>query len=232
MRIFAGCLFLVLFSQAATAQMEAPFPLRGKTVAVYFSKKNFTYDDNYLIPLSQFVKAENEVAPTITDLKLQSLVALGNLFSAQLKSALHADSVFFLNENPLLAEKFLSEYKADQHYCGSLDTALSPADYIIVVNPLTLGSFKTSEVYSVSNRIITEQVIKKSGRLRLDVIEPVSGLMVGIYEACWSEQDAPPATIPFSFQSASSPTGKFLSHLFSIAVNNLNEGKKSNCEGK
>ncbi|MBL0020782.1 MAG: hypothetical protein IPP17_31210 [Bacteroidetes bacterium] len=77
------------------AQAGEVFPLKGKRVAVYFSKKHFTFDDNYRIPLSQFIKSDQGENAEIEDIKLQTLVALGTLFAQQLKKPSAADSTYF-----------------------------------------------------------------------------------------------------------------------------------------
>lgn len=205
-------------------------PLEGATVAVYFSKKQFTYDDNYLVALSQFVKADQDLAAETEDLKLRALISMGRLFCGQLAAATGADSVYFLNENPELGSLFLKKYQPENHYLPPLGTAMGKTDYVLVVNPLALGSVKVTQVYSQSNRILTEQVIKKTGRLRLEWFDPESGLRRGVSTACWDEQQPWPATCDFDFHSGTSQTGRFLAVLFHLGVHNLNEGVESSCK--
>ncbi len=109
--------FLLLVSSLTFGfgQSVEEFPLRGKRVAVYFSKKHFSFDDNYRIPLSQFIKSDQGENAEIEDIKLQTLVALGTLFAQQLKKPAEADSTYFLNEFPEMASKFIGSYGSDDH---------------------------------------------------------------------------------------------------------------------
>ena len=229
-------LFLVLFAgffgafTPAQAQTEPVYPLKGKTVAVYFSKRQFSFDDNYRIPLSQFIRSDQGTETEIEDLKLQSLVAIAALFSAQLKAASQADSVYFLNEFPELARTFIGAYSSQERKMTPARDAFGQTDYVLVVNPFILGSYKTSAVYTRSNRIITEQVVVKTARIRFELYNPRDGLMMHIFEACMDERQTAVPEILFQFHIKSSKTGKFLGRLFSLVVSNMNAGLKTNCE--
>lgn len=211
------------------AQQEEPYPLAGKTVAVYFSRKHFTFDDHYRIPLSQFVMSDKGADISIEDLKSQTLISLGALFSSQLAVATRADSVYFLNEYPEQARAFMSAYDADTHSLAPMGTALGQTDYILVVSPFILGSYKTPSVYSRSNRIVTEQVSVKTARVRMEVFEPREGLRLRIAETCMDERNTPVGEILFQFHMQNSQTGTYLSRLFSLAVGYLNAGSGGNC---
>lgn len=215
-----------------TLHAQADSPLQGKKVGVYFSRKNFDFDDHYRIPLSQFVMADKGTEISIEDLKSQTLISLGSLFSAQLKGAVAADSVFFLNESPDLARAFMRAYDADTHRLAPIQELSSSIDYILVVNPLILGSYKTSSVYTRSNRLITEQVSVKTARVRIELFDPRTGLLHHISEACMDERFTTVPQMLFEFHMQNSQTGTFLSKLFSLAVMHLNLGVQSNCESK
>jgi hypothetical protein len=231
LKSLAWMLMVLLCSTAmAHAQSREEYPLKGKRVAVYFSKKHFNFDDNYRIPLSQFIKSDQGDKAEIEDIKLQTLVALGTLFSHQLKAATQADSVFFLNEFPQLASAFIGKYGSDDHALEALGSAFDSVDYVLVVNPFILGSYKTSSVYSRSNRIITEQVVVKTGRIRMELFEPQSGARRHVFESCIDERKTPVKEILFEFHMEASRTGQFLAKLFSLAVQNMNTGVENNCE--
>jgi hypothetical protein len=234
-RIFFLCWIIFCVSGAANAvfgqqDAQTAFPLRGKRVAVYFSKKHFSFDDNYRIPLSQFIKSDEGDDAEIENIKLQTLVALGTLVSQQLKQPTQADSVYFLNEFPEKASAFMAHYISDDHSLSPTGTAFAGTDYILVVNPFILGSYKTSSVYTRSNRIITEQVVVKTARIRIELFDPQSGQRMHVYESCIDDRKTAVKDIFFEFHMQSSRTGRFLAKLFSMAVQNMNAGIASNCE--
>lgn len=226
--IFTLLLLALAMPSLAPAQ-GATFPLQGKTVGVYFTRKYFNFDDTYRIPLSQFIMSDQGAEIDIEDLKSQTLISLGSLFSDQLDSATQADSVYFLNESPELAREFLNGYDADAHQLAPMEGAFKGTDLILVVNPLVLGSYKSSSVYSRSNRIVTEMVIVRTARVRLEVFDPHTGLMLYKAEACMDERYTSIPEALFEFHMKNSQTGKFLGRLFSLAVTHLNLGIENNC---
>ena len=222
--------FLVSLLNLGFGQSAEEFPLKGKRVAVYFSKKHFSFDDNYRIPLSQFIKSDQGENAEIEDIKLQTLVALGTLFAQQLKKPAEADSSYFLNEFPEMASKFISSYRSDDHTLEPLGELFAGTDYIMVLNPFILGSYKTSSVYSRSNRIITEQVVVKTARIRIELFEPRTGARRFVFESCIDDRKTPVKDIAFEFHMQSSRTGRFLAKLFTFAIQNLNQGVENNCQ--
>lgn len=222
--------FLVCFAPFAHGQPGGQKALKGKTIAVYFSQRAFTFDDSYRIPLSQFVRSDQGADTDIENLKRQTLISLGTLFSEQLKAATDADSVFFMNEYPDHARAFMQSYDPDSHQLGGLGHLFAATDYVLVMNPLVLGSYKTSSVYSRSNRIITEQIMVMTARIRFELYDPQTGLLRHIHEACVDERKTRVPEVLFEFHMKYSRTGRFLARLFSKAVQHMNEGIKTNCE--
>ena len=226
--LWAAVLVAGLFS-AAQAQ-SSQLPLKGKRVAVYFSSRQFDFDDSYRIPLSQFIKSDEGDKAEIEDIKRQTLIALGRLFSEQLQAPTQADSVYFLNENPELGKTFIDRYDSDERTLESLGPKFAGTDLVLIVNPLNLTSYKTSSVYSRSNRIITDQITVKTARMSLEVFSPSTGQRLTVAETCMDERKTQVAANYFDLHMKSSKTGQFLGKLFTLAVQNLNEGKASNCE--
>ena len=229
-------LFLITASALLAQETERPdtddypYPLKGKTVAVYFSKKQFTFDDNYRIPLSQFIRSDQGSKAEIEDLKLQTLISLGTLFSAQLGKASGADSVYFLNEFPEKARAFIKNYSSETHQLEAIPSDFPKTDFILVVNPLMLGSYKTSAVFTRSNRIVTEQVVVKTARMRMELYDPRRGLLQHIHKACMDERKTSVPERLFEFHMQHSRTGDFLGKLFSLAVLHMNQGVDGNCD--
>ena len=225
---WAVLLVLVYFPQIFLAQANT-YPLKGKSVAVYFSKKQFNFDNNYRIPLSQFIKSDEGKDAEIEDIKIQTLIALGSLFSKQLAAPTQADSIYFLNENPALGSEFIKQYDSDNHELLPLDASFSHIDYVLVINPFVLGSYKTSSVYSRSNRIITEQIIVKTARIRFELFDPATGDRREVFETCVDDRKTKVDESYFEFHMEYSITGRFLAKLFSAAVDNMNSGIQNSC---
>ena len=228
MRLICFITLCFIFSTTVRAQEPEDFSMKGKSVGVYFTRKHFSYDDSYLIPLSQFIKSDQGVSTTVEDIEMQALVSIGRLFVEQADSFLDADSIFFLNENPVYAKIFMNHYNSNDHFLRRTDS-LRGADLIAVVNPFVLGSTKSTTVYTQSNKIITEPVNVKNGRIRVEFFEPATGYLVGVFEACLDEGNLPRTKVFFNFRNNESPTGRFIAGLFSVLVTNINEKRKSNC---
>ncbi|MBP6721383.1 MAG: hypothetical protein KA239_03610, partial [Bacteroidia bacterium] len=93
-----------------------------------------------------------------------------------------------------------------------------------------LGSYKTSSVYSRSNRIITEQVVVKTARIRMELFDARTGARRFVFESCIDDRKTAVKDIAFEFHMQSSRTGRFLAKLFTLAVQNMNQGVQNNCE--
>jgi hypothetical protein len=230
MRIVLTLIFWLAGSVAIFAQADSLLPLKNKTVAVYFSKKQFSFDNSFRIPLSQFILSDKGDDEDIEDIKTQTLISLGTLFSRQLQPAAEADSVYFLNEYPDRARAFISNYDSEERILNPPGEAFAGTDYILVVNPFVLSSYTTSAVYTRSNQLITAKVIVKTGRVRLDFYDPATGSLRFFTEACLDERNTPVPKVLFEFHMRSSRTGSFLGRLFSLAVFHLNYGLESNCD--
>lgn len=204
--------------------------LEGKTAAVFLSKKHFTFPENYLLLLSQFIKAEEEKRTDVENIKQSTLILLGEFFCGQSEKVLKADSVYFLSEYPDLARQFLDHYSSDPHYLEPLDGAFGNTDYILVVSPLTLGGYQTSSVYARSNRIITEKIYVKTARMRVDLYDPVTGHLKATFHTCFDDRKSKKPGKLYNFHNGDSPTGQFLANLFSAFAEQMAAGVKDNCE--
>ena len=227
-----SALLVLLFAMGFAglkAQGGPVLPLKGKTAAVYFSKKHFSYNRYFYHDLSQFIKTHAGEKTQIQDAKLQSIIAFGGLFSEQLAEAASADSVFFLNAYPDLARTFIRSYKADDRTLSALGNAMPGVDFIIVVNPLNLVMKKVPAVLAKSNRLETTYDMVKTGRISLDLIDPRSGSIVGSYTVCLDEHKTRIPQNLFTFYPEESRMGAFLGELFSTLVHYMNLGEPGNC---
>jgi len=215
-----------LITQTLQAQSH---PLADKTVAVYFSKKGYTYGQPYHHYLSQFVNRAADTKVLIDDLKTQSLVAIGTHLSSQLAEASGAKEAFFLNERPQLAKAFVGAYSSESHQLEANPTAFQGVDLVMVINPFTLYSERVPVVLTRSNRLITTFDRFKVARLNIELWDPSTGKLIKTQETCIREGRTDKSELQFDFQSETSKTGKFLSAVFSIAVQSLSNDSPSNC---
>lgn len=227
-QLFILLLFFVSGLLSAQAQPK-PQLLRGKRVAVYLTKKQFNYDDTYLLDLSQFILTHRGEDAVVDNVKLEALIALGELIPNQLEDSLGADSAYFLNEKPELAREFLEHYDMAMGSLTPLGKGFADTDLILVVSPLVLGHYTVSEVYVRSNRIINEPKRVRTGRLALHFYRPGDGRLVSEFNTCVDmKKENPPQK--FDFHNKKSSTGAFLAHLFSKAFDQVEKGQKEGCE--
>lgn len=229
MKQYGLVLLLISILSCGSVNAQAADPLEGKTIAIYFSKKAFHFDRPYHHFLSQFIgKAEGEDI-LIDDLKLQSLVAIGERFSSQMAQASSADSAFFLNERPEMARAFIEGYSTVDHEMVPVGASMQGVDLVLVVNPLQLLSKRTPVVLTRSNRLVTTYDYIKHAKLSIELWDPASGKLVRKTESCIQEQKKNLPEINFDFQGKDSKTGRFLELVFSVAVDRLSAGADSNC---
>lgn len=229
MHKYWSLLLVVLCISSPFALQAQTHPLAEKTVAVYFSKKGFTYGQPYHHYLSQFVSSAEGTQVVIDDLKTQSLVAIGTHLSSQLAAATGAKETFFLNERPDLARAFVGAYSSGTHQLDANATAFSDVDLVMVINPLTLYSDRVPVVLTRSNRLITKFDRVKVARLNVELWNPTTGQLVKAQETCIREGRTDISDLQFDFQSSTSKTGKFLSTVFSVAMQRLASDDLSNC---
>lgn len=214
----------------ASAQGGSVLPLKGKTAAVYFSKKQFSYNQYFYHDLSQFIKVQAGDKILVQDAKLQSIIAFGSLFAEQLGEASGADSVFFLNAFPDLARKFIRAYDSDERTLQSLGDGMPGVDFILVINPMSLVMRKVPAVLTRSNRLETVYDYVKTGKVEMDMLDPATGRLAGRYAVCVNETTTRIPERLFSFYADESRMGDFLGKLFSTLVHYMNLGEPGNCD--
>lgn len=231
MRLFLSfCILISGFSAPLLGQALSKNPLADKAVAVYVSKKQFSYGEHYNHLLSQFIKKDQGDDVMVDDIKLQSLVALGRLFAEQLPEAAKTRSCFFLNAKPELARAFIKQYVPEESKLAPLGASFANLDYILVVNPIVLSTYKSASVYTRSNRLITTYDMVKTGRIKFELYDPKTGQLVRSHNTCMDERGTKVPENYFSFYNADSKTGKFLSRMFSLGVYHLNQGIADACD--
>lgn len=229
MRFLFLCLLLFTFS-LTQAQNLGHDVFKGKTVAVYFSKKYFTFPEDYRFMVPAFILSDQGKDTPLEDLRQQTLISLGRMFAEQLASVTGADSAWFLNEDPAKASQFMQRYDADSSTLEPMPARLPGADLILVINPLTLGGYKRNIVYVRSDRVITEKEYEKTAKARFILFDPASGRPVASTHICFDSFNDKVDQPRFDFRSASSPLGKFLSQLFTLGILQLQGGIPTTCE--
>lgn len=214
---------------AGISAQTANFSLKGKTVAVYLSKKQFSFDDSYLLELSQFIKAHRGMDEQVDDVKVETLVCLGELLKEQLVDSLGAQEAWFLNERAEAAQAFIDAYDMARGRVSPVrHPDLDGTDLVMVVNPMILGNYSISEVYVRSNRIINEPKRVRTARIGLKFFNPASGKLVYQVETCFDQRnDKVPLRV--DLHNATSNPGKFMARLFSKAIVDLESGVSSGC---
>jgi hypothetical protein len=213
---------------AQSPQPQTPFA--GKTIAVFFSLKHFSFSDHYLLPLSQFIKTEEGKEATVEDIRQQTLIILAEQFCQQAAAVLGADSVYFLSAQPELAQAFMQQYEPSEATLSPLGQAFAGTDFIWVIDPLTLGGYQTSSVYTRSNRIITEKVVVKTARVESYWFNPATGALTQQYISCFDERKNRVAAPYFQFNNQESPVGFFFASLFSRVADQVTGKGEGNCE--
>lgn len=199
-------------------------------MAVFFSRKHFTFSDHYLLPLSQFIRSGEDKQADVEDIRQQTLIQLAEDFCSQAPRQLGADSVYFLNAFPALAQNFVSHYSSDARSLAAMGEAFQGTDLILVVNPLTLGGYQTSSVYARSNRIITEKVMVKTAHIEIYLYDPRTGNVLQTYSQCFDERKDKVAQPVYDFHNGESPMGLFFAGLFSRLNDQLLGKGMSGCE--
>lgn len=217
------CCFGPVFAQGPV------LPMKDQRVAVYFSKKHFSYNQYFYHDVAQFIKTDAGRDVTIEDSKLQAIIALGALFSDQLAEPTEAKATFFLNGRPDLAREFIRNYQADAKTLSPLPKVAKEVDRILVVNPLELVMKRVPAVLTRSNRLVTTHDLVKTGRVRLDLLDPASGKLVSSTTVCVNDRETFIPNEMFRFYPEESRMGEFLGKLFALAVTNLNLGESGNC---
>ncbi len=213
MRNWASVFFLLaFFTPFLPAQNNW---LSGKKIGIYLSKKQFNFNENYNTPLTQLLQAGGKEAKNIEDLKSEVLVILGEEIEKQCKQNLGLDSAWFVNANPEAARKVVSQLSGTLAKLDLHQPEFSGTDFIVIVGEIELGHYKTSAIYSRSNRILTEQILNRSGRVSIKVFKTQDGSLFYEGSSCLTENDLPKRERLFSFYNESSAVGDFLGTLFS-----------------
>lgn len=186
----------------------------GKTGGIYLSRKEFSYSMEWLQMLNQFTRLGGEDIPR-EDLKLATLVRLGQLLESNLPTAIQDSRWIFLNEEPELSNVWMHVRSASTTEQKSMPTMPDSLDFIINVESLLLNAYSEKSVYSKSNRIHTDRRMVFTGSLQIRVTNLQNvNLMAPMLLRINSDLDAMDRSV-LDFDNEVSPGGQYLSVLFS-----------------
>jgi hypothetical protein len=186
----------------------------GKKGAIYLSRKNFSYTQDWLQYLNQFTRLGGEDIPR-EDLKLATLVRLGQLLSRELNQQIPDLSILFLNEDPQLSSSWLSVLNTPNGQAPSPIVGLDTFDFILTVESLSLYANQEKSVYSVSNQIRTEKRLVYNLEAMIRITDGANHLKTATVPLRIMTDQIVGLKPRFDFDNASSPGGVLLAELFS-----------------
>ncbi len=186
----------------------------GKKGAVYLSRKNFSYTQDWLQYLNQFTRLGGEDIPR-EDLKLATLVRLGQLLSKELNQQIPGLSILFLNEDPQLSSSWLSVLNTPNGEAPPRIAGLDTFDFILTVESLSLYANQEKSVYSVSNQIRTEKRLVYNLEAMIRITDGANHLKTAVVPLRIMTDQIEGLKPRFDFDNASSPGGVLLAELFS-----------------
>jgi hypothetical protein len=198
------------------APAQTPFEewAKGKKGGVFVSRKNFSYTQDWLQYLNQFTQIGGEDIPR-EDLKLATLVRLGQLLSRELSQQIPGLSMIFLNEDPQLSSSWLSVLNTPNGQTPSSTVGLDTFDFILTVESLSLYANQEKSVYSVSNQIRTEKRLLYNLEATIRITDGANHLKTAVVPLRIMTDQIEGLKPRFDFDNANSPGGVLLAELFS-----------------
>jgi hypothetical protein len=186
----------------------------GKTGGIYLSRKEFSYSMEWLQMLNQFTRLGGDDIPR-EDLKLATLVRLGQLLETNLPSVVKDSRWIFLNEEPELSNVWMRVRGASTGDQKSMAAMPDSLDFIINVESLLLSAYSEKSVYSKSNRIHTDRRVVFTGALQIRVTDRQNNnMMAPMLLRINTDLDSMEKSA-LDFDNEVSPGGQYLSVLFS-----------------
>lgn len=179
-----GFLWGLLWGSCPLTSVAQPSRLEGQEVAVYFSKKNFSYSAGYHKLLAHYIQQQDSLNLRAEELKLAASIRLGNDFVQFLNARAGTDSAYFVNARPELGEAFIRSYDGNRLYFSGLRRYMPQSTgLILIIDPLTFRSESRQQVASFSNKIFTFNRITRTGQLTLKLFDAQSGDLLRQIEA-------------------------------------------------
>ena len=203
--------FLISLPSSLSGQTDW---LAGQKIGVYISSKGFSFSEEHQIPISQFLKIENEEAWQ-GRLRSELLIQIGWEFCEQLQVLGKADSVYFLNADLKWGKAMQKSYQVNNLKLSGKNPDLVGFDYILVINPFSIQTRIHKSVFIRSNRMISERVPISVGQMTIGILDPNRLGEEQYFDVCYDKQTSTKPAESFDFHRSESPFGKFLSNCFS-----------------
>lgn len=175
---FKQIIFILLFltSWQLSAAPTDNNPFLNKRVGVYVSKKNMKFSTDYYKILSAFIGQNDTIGLTSQDIYLGMSVRIGDFLTKVIDTSFKPDSVFFINENPLIAKSFVNAYSSNGAGMATFYKTLPPRmDFIFIVDGLNLYTEDRSNLATYSNQIFTQKRKVKKGTITLKLLDIKTG---------------------------------------------------------
>jgi hypothetical protein len=219
---------LFAFFMAPSAVKLKGQPAPGKTLAVYISGSQFSYSEDYYLPIAQFLKLGEDRSWGESE-KAELLIRVGERLCDELQQSGKWDSVFFLNGEPRLAKAFLDNWEAGRQKLGSQVLPETAASEILVIEGIELSVRASNSVFIRSNRIISEKKRFFIGEMHFSMYDVQSGTLGIRTRTCMEEKYNGDVPLILDLFATESRLGNYLSRLFSRFWLQLTEGASGNC---
>lgn len=210
--ILAGLLFCAIVQ--GVAQQTFSQWAAGKKGGIYLSRKNFSYTQDWLQYLNQFTQLGGPDIPR-DDLKLATLVRLGQLFREELTEHIPGLQLVFLNEDPQAGGAWLSVLNTPNGQVAPYSAALDSFDFILTVESLNLYANQEKSVYSVSNQIRSEKRLIYNLESRIRITDGRNHLLQAEIPLRLMTDQTESLKPVLDFDNARSPGGVLLAELYS-----------------
>lgn len=195
-------------------------------MGLYLSSRAFTYTPPFSIPLAQYagISDSNEAS-----LKTQALLRLGGQMAAGIQAQAQADTVIYLNTDPLMGRAFINQFDGEQRRLFSTE-GLEQLDYVIALHPVELSTRLSTVVYARSNRLVTERIHVRLAKLSWGLYDLRAPGNTGYFQLCFDEGSSTLPPLMFDFDSKRSSFGLFFSRLWTLAWQKQLQGVAEFCE--
>lgn len=222
--LMVAALLLPSISSFAQANL-----LTGKNIGVYFSSRAVSYEQEFYLPIAQFVTQDDEAAWN-GRLKSEFLIRMGWMLTEQLQETANADSVYFMNADMPMGRAMQEGYQAEDGILDRSKEELELLDFVLVLDEFDMDTRIHRSVFIRSNKMVSENIPIKTASFRMRMFDMNNEELVLSTRVCIDDQNtAGPANWHFDFFRTTSGMGKFLSKVFSTWWELMLTGENSNC---
>lgn len=199
-------------------------PFLNKRVGVYVSKRNMKFTTDYYKILSAFIGQNDTIGLSTQDIHLGMSVRLGDYLTRVIENSFNPDSVFFINENPLIAKSFVNAYSFGGNGMAAFYKTLPPRmDFIFIVDGLYLYTEDRSNLATYSNQIFTQKRKVKKGTLTLKLLDIKTGKFSSPITIDFDEENSRTDNNTILTSGETNVGTIFISKIFNLAFYIFNE---------